>query len=372
MRFAGYFISLIMINFFKGYPAFGRFPLALILLYTASLLSSGSCKKNNSTPQPVDSSGLAKTFSNPIINGADPWVAQRAGSYYYMHTLGNRLAIWKTDKMSVLREKNPVNVYAPPPGQANSANLWAPELHWLDNAWYIYYTAGAGHDSTQRSWVLENKNEDPTRGTWTDRGRIFSADLDIWAIDGTVFNYQNKRYFIFSGRPVIGIQNQNIYISEMSNPWTLTGPVVKISEPQLSWETNGPVNEGPEILVNPNGDVYLIFSASGCWTDNYTLGYLRLKAGESPMTASNWQKAQQPVFSKNVQGNAFGPGHNSFFKSPDGKEDWIIYHANSSSGDGCGSKRSVRMQKFTWNNDGTPNFGQPVATGQKIAVPSGE
>src|SRR5690606_32309764 len=61
-----------------------------------------------------------------------------------------------------------------------------------------------------------------------------------------------------------------------------------------------------------------------------------------------------------------------FFKSPDGTEDWLIYHGNASELEGCSSTRSVRAQKFTWNDDGTPNFGEPVAAGTPVASPSGE
>jgi len=62
------------------------------------------------------------------------------------------------------------------------------------------------------------------------------------------------------------------------------------------------------------------------------------------------------------------------FKSPDGTEDWIIYHANPApkNGQGCGATRSTWMQKFTRNADGTPDFGVPVATGVAMKVPSGE
>jgi GH43 family beta-xylosidase len=67
---------------------------------------------------------------------------------------------------------------------------------------------------------------------------------------------------------------------------------------------------------------------------------------------------------------AFGPGHNGFFKSPDGKQDWIIYHANPEPGEGCGNFRSPRIQRFTWNVDGTPNFGTPVPLGQPLEKPA--
>jgi len=69
---------------------------------------------------------------------------------------------------------------------------------------------------------------------------------------------------------------------------------------------------------------------------------------------------------------AYAPGHNGFFKSRDGKEDWIIYHANSLPNQGCGNARNPRMQKFTWNADGTPNFGEPVPINKPIKKPSGE
>jgi GH43 family beta-xylosidase len=131
------------------------------------------------------------------------------------------------------------------------------------------------------------------------------------------------------------------------------------------------VNEGPEILKNPAGKVFLVYSASGCWTDEYALGMLTLN-GTDPMVASNWVKTATPVFSKSPGRSVYGPGHNSFFKSPDGTEDWILYHANSSPGQGCTDTRSPRMQKFTWNADGTPNFGEPVASGSAVTKPSGE
>lgn len=49
-----------------------------------------------------------------------------------------------------------------------------------------------------------------------------------------------------------------------------------------------------------------------------------------------------------------------------------MYHANSTSGGGCGNGRTTRAQEFTWNADGTPDFGTPVALGTTLPGPSGE
>jgi GH43 family beta-xylosidase len=56
-------------------------------------------------------------------------------------------------------------------------------------------------------------------------------------------------------------------------------------------------------------------------------------------------------------------------KSPDGTEDWIIYHAAKHSG--AGWDRNLRAQKFTWQADGSPDFGTPVSAGVPLTVPSG-
>jgi len=45
--------------------------------------------------------------------------------------------------------------------------------------------------------------------------------------------------------------------------------------------------------------------------------------------------------------------------------------ANPEPGEGCGNFRSPRIQRFTWNVDGTPNFGTPVPLGQPLEKPAG-
>lgn len=344
-----------------------------ILVVVASLENCSKKTNGGGTTPIVPTPKPDTTFSNPLMQGSDPWIIQEDTNYYYTHTLGNRIALWKTSNVSRLAQAQQSTVFQPTPGTPNSRNIWAPELHRLNGKWYLYYTAGSGPDSTQRLWVSENSSADPLTSTWIDKGRIFAPGADFWAIDGTVLEHNGNHYLIWSGRPNLSMQNQNLYIARMSNPWTLEGEAVMISQPELSWERNGgPVNEGPQVLKNSEGRVFVVYSASGCWTDDYALGLLSLKEGGNPLNASDWTKSSQPVFTKAPQNNAFGPGHNAFFTSRDGSEQWIIYHANSNSGEGCGEKRNIRIQEYTWSSTGLPNFGQPVATGRRFPKPSGE
>jgi GH43 family beta-xylosidase len=99
---------------------------------------------------------------------------------------------------------------------------------------------------------------------------------------------------------------------------------------------------------------------------------LALRTGGDPLNTADWLKSERPVFAENAAAGVYAPGHNAFFKSPDGTQDWLIYHANSSPGQGCGDARTPRMQPITWRADGTPDFGTPVPVDRPLAVPSGE
>ena len=86
-------------------------------------------------------------------------------------------------------------------------------------------------------------------------------------------------------------------------------------------------------------------------TEHYKLGMLTIDANKDPMVKENWSKSDKPVFQASEENGIWGPGHNGFTVSPDGTEDWIIYHALLNK---VGGKRMLMMQKFTWNADGTP------------------
>jgi GH43 family beta-xylosidase len=129
------------------------------------------------------------------------------------------------------------------------------------------------------------------------------------------------------------------------------------------------VNEGPEILKHGD-DIFLVYSGSACWTDYYALGVVRARSGSNLLDPASWSKYDHPFLEQDREAKVFGTGHNGFFKSPDGKEDWIIYHANPGSNEGCGGMRSPRIQKFTWNSDGSPNFGKPIGTEVTLQKPS--
>ena len=308
------------------------------------------------------------TFTNPIVNrGADPWVIRWNSKYYFCQSRRNDgVRVAEATNLEDIGKGISKCVWQPGPGAPYSKEIWAPELHLVRGKWYIYVAADNGDNASHRMYVLEGTSMDPTQ-PFVLKGKI-AAPEDRWAIDGTVLEMPDgKLYFIWSGWKGTDNVAQNLYIAPMNNPWTISGPRVCISKPIHVWERHGlPINEGPEVLWHGNR-LFVIYSASGVWTDNYCLGELAWNGGDV-LDPKSWVKNPEPAFSSTAA--VSGPGHCSFVVSPDSKEDWIVYHAHVQFG--SASVRDVRIQRFTWNADGSPDFGTPVSAGTPLTRPSGE
>lgn len=315
-------------------------------------------------------------ITNPlIVPGADPWVTRSGDWYYYTDTRVNRVELRRSKTLAGLRDAERKTIWKAPAFGPNSRSIWAPELHFVKDRWFVYYTATDEHqtDAARRIFVLESESTDPF-GPWRDRGRlIVPAPDDAYAIDGTLHQHSDgKLYFLWSGREHSESGPQNLYIAEMEDALTLRSPRVRISTPEHDWEKHGwPVNEGPQVLERGNR-LFVVYSASGYSTPDYCLGLLQHR-GANLLDPSAWQKSKEPVFSAILTESpkVYGPGHCSFFKSPDGREDWIVYHARDLE-DIHQRPRDVRAQRFGWTDDGLPVFGRPIAPGVLIPAPSGE
>lgn len=342
------------------------------LIVLTTFLNIGFSQKNN-----IQSIANALIFNNPVWDGADPWMVKQGDNYVYCYSVNNSIRVSKSKRMTISGETK--TIWTAPPTGWNQSCIWALETHFLGNRWYVYYAAGESGPPFihQRSGVLRSKTSD-VFSNYEDLGILNTGDNQedsnsaIWAVDLTVFEFKNKLYAVWSG----WIKNENtdatqqyLYLAEMENPCKIKGKRIQISSPNESWETGGPLNlnEGPEMLQNGN-QLFIVYSCRESWLTDYKLGMLKLiDPNTSLLDPTNWSKIG-PVFSGNEQ--VYGVGHCSFVKSPDGKEDWIIYHSKKSTAPGW--DRDVRIQPFTWNRDGTPNFGSPVPAGQKLSVPSGE
>src|SRR6188768_4043385 len=147
----------------------------------------------------VQVASAQKTFTNPLLpSGPDPWSIYKDGYYYYMNSTGNNLTIRKTKNIAYLSSAEKKVVWTPPETGEYSKELWAPEIHFLQNKWYIYFAADSGNNNDHRMYVLENASADPLLGEWVMKGKLTTPE-DKWAIDGSVMEHKGKLYLIWSG-----------------------------------------------------------------------------------------------------------------------------------------------------------------------------
>ncbi|MFD5625191.1 family 43 glycosylhydrolase [Streptomyces sp. NPDC127072] len=312
----------------------------------------------------------AVTFTNPIAEQrADPHIFRHTDGYYYFTATVpayDRIVLRRATTLQGLSSAAETTIWSKHASGEMGAHIWAPEIHFIDGRWYVYFAAGASNDIWKiRPYVLESSSANPLTGTWTERGRI-ALPLDTFSLDATTFVVNGTRYLSWAQNdPAVG-DGTNIYLARMANPWTISGSPVLISRPTNAWETIGhTVNEGPSVIQR-GGRIFMTFSASA--TDsNYCLGLLTASASADLMNAASWTKTPNPVFTSNTATGQYGPGHNTFTTSEDGRSDILVYHDRNYrdiSGDPLNDpNRRTRYQKLYWNADGTPNFGIPVADG---------
>ena len=318
-------------------------------------------------------------FKNPISedNAPDPFMTYDSitGYYYALFTIGKRLELFRSrHAASVVSDADSRIIYSVDSEKDGIYGcIWAPEMHRGSNGrWYIY-TSGSitPNHSQKRLFIMEGPSEDPFVGEWRFKGFPMP---DVFSIDPTVYTAPSGKQYLCSSR-LDDIVGQTIDITELVNPYTVGERTATIAKAELDWELVPPYVKNYAIVeggffLERDGRLYVIYSANGCWSKDYCLGILEYTGGEM-CDANSWKKHEKPIF---VYGNGvFGPGHASFFKSPDGKEVWCAYHGLKDENESCTvAKRYFNIQKIDFDKTGFPIMGEPVGYETFITAPSGE
>ena len=113
----------------------------------------------------VNAQPPGRTFTNPLVrsrDSADPWMVYHEGYYYFTATLdpNGGIWVWKSSRLADLDSSAKVKVHTPESKQRGK-QIWAPELHFINSRWYLYYTASDGVDENHRVYVIESRGRDP-------------------------------------------------------------------------------------------------------------------------------------------------------------------------------------------------------------------
>ena len=307
---------------------------------------------------------------NPLIpQRADPFVYRHTDGYYYFTASVpeyDRVELRRSRTIAGLATAMPVNVWRKPAAGPMSDLIWAPEIHYLDGAWYVYVAAAPSREIKDdlfqhRIYVLSTAAENPLVGEWVVAGRM-ETGLDPFCLDATAFRHRDRLYFVWAQKHPSIPGNSNLYIAPMASPTRLAGQPVLLSRPEYDWEVQGfLVNEGPAVLVR-RGRVFLSYSASAT-DERYCMGLLHANEYADLLNPASWSKSPQPVFRTSAERQVYGPGHNSFTVSEDGAQDLLVYHARHYReivGDPLWNPdRHTCVQPLRWDERGMPVFGLP-------------
>lgn len=324
---------------------------------------------------------MKKEYLNPVVTQrADPFIYKHSDGWYYFTASVpeyDRIEIRRSKTIQELKDAEAITVWKKHESGKMSNLIWAPEIHYLNNKWYIYFAAAPDieiyNDAFKhRMYVLENKNDNPLTGEWIEKGQLVT-DHESFSLDATAFVSKNKLYYVWAQQDIkiCPKSHSNIYIAEMENPWTLKTKPVLLTKPEFDWETKiFWVNEGPAILKK-NGKIFLTYSASAT-DENYCMGMLTADEDADLLDCNSWVKSKEPVFKTSYENGQYGPGHNCFTVSEDGKEDILVYHARNYTeiqGDPLyDPNRHTRVEVVKWNDDGTPDFGVPSRDSYMVEV----
>jgi len=317
-------------------------------------------------------------FVNPIGEGADPWITRdpNVERYLWCMSHGNRAIAIHTSRSPASMGRRHIVWRAPKNGPV-SKQVWAPELHYLEGRWHIYFAASDGKNENHLAYVLRSKTRDPL-GEYELFGPLATGEgpdgrsPNIWAIDMTVLTLKGRLYAVWSGWDAPGTDRQYLYIAQMASPTRLAAPRTRIcANDGHLWErierrpgARG-LNEAPQVFQSPKATA-IVYSCGASWLPTYKLGLLEF-VGNDPLNSKSWKKRKRPMFEGS--GDIHGVGHSCFVQSLDGEAWWHIYHAKRSRQ--AGWQRAVYAQPMSVGSLGYPIFGRPHEAGSPLPLPAG-
>ena len=320
------------------------------------------------------------TFSNPVHKGylADPACLLHEGTYYAVGTgVAEAGGTYQPSRVvPMLRSKDlqrwePVGPVLAPPAEEVGGQFWAPELAYDQGTFYLYYHAsGNGHGFRIR--VATSKTPE---GPYTDIGRPMTDVLrNNFAIDSAFFRDDDGQRYLFYATDFYDsdattFRGTALVVDKMKSMTELAGHPQTVMRAHWQWQVYqrnrlmGGVRadwytlEGPSV-VKHGGKYYCLYSGGNYQNDTYGVDYLVADQLSGP-----WREAGQfrgPQIMRTIPGEVIGPGHNGLVKSPDGKRDYILYHAWNE----AMTERQLWADPLVWTDDG-PHIERFAARIQK-------
>jgi GH43 family beta-xylosidase len=307
----------------------------------------------------------SESFQNPVYTGylADPFCWYHDGLYYAVGTRGPGTADPSRDvpmiKSKDLQHWEYVGHVLELPPEERGGAVWAPETAYHEGTFYLYYHAD-GYGKGFRVRVATSKNpEGPYRDTGVPVTDVAKNDF---AIDSHAFRDDDGQWYLFyatdfTNHDATTFRGTALVVDRLIDMTRLEGKPVPVMRAHWSWQIyernrnlRGEVAdwytlEGPGVIKR-GGKYYCFYSGGNYQNDSYGVDYLVADNIRGPWTEVGRERGPQIL--RSVPGKIFGPGHHSIVSSPDGKSDYLVYHAWNAER----TARQVWVDPLVWSANG--------------------
>jgi arabinan endo-1,5-alpha-L-arabinosidase len=326
----------------------------------------------------------ARTYTNPVVarNFPDPFVLQHEGQYYAFGTTGQGRTpdgrVFTLLTSANLVDWRPLGGALTPAPGTEQADYWSPEVVLHEDTFYMYYSRGGGAIGASVGHQLHVATSTRPEGPYTEIAALPVPD-SLFTIDAHPFRDTDGQWYLFYARDFTDTADgyypgTGLVVDRLTTMTQLAGQPKTVLRARHSWtlfEANRTMPlygnrtfaqwhtlEGPFVRLHA-GKYYCFFSGANFLTDRYGVDFCAADHVLGPYVDSGSDAGARVLHS--VPGRVRGPGHHSHVLGPDGRTEYLVYHAWNA----AMTERQLCIDKLAWQAQGPRCLG-PTTTPQKL------
>jgi len=332
----------------------------------------------------VAARAAARTYTNPVYahQFPDPFVLRHQGRYYAFGTTGkDRAADGRIFTLltsdNLVDWKNDGGALTAPEG-AEGADFWAPEVVYHQGTFYLYYSMGGGAIAATVGHRLHVATSKKPEGPY-EQVALLDVPESKFTIDAHPFQDTDGQWYLFYARDFIDTDRgyrpgTGLVVDRLASMTRLAGESRTVMRARHDWtvfEKNRTMPlygnktfaewhtlEGPFVRRH-GGKYYCFYSGANFLTPRYGVDYCVANSILGPYSDAGAEKGPRVLHA--VAGHVRGPGHHSHVLGPDGKTEYLVYHAWNTGM----TERQLCIDKLAWTAQG-PRCVGPSFTPQPI------
>jgi beta-xylosidase len=332
---------------------------------------------------PASALARPRTYTNPVYTGSmpDPGLLQHDGVYYAFGTTGDERKvdgrIFTVLRSTDLVDWTELGGALTPPSDDRGFQYWAPEAAFDGGRFYLYFAMGG---KEPEKFAIRVATSERPEGPYTDTGTpLVDCENNRFTIDAHPFRDDDGQWYLFYAK---NFPNEDggahpgtaVVVDRLVGMTKLAGACKTVVRARYAWtlyEAHRRMDvygktfdwhtiEGPWVRKHA-GKYYCFYSGSNYQTVNYGVDFVVADSVMGPYSGAG----DHARVLRGIPGKVRGPGHHSIVVGPDGKTEYVVYHA----WDKDMKVRQMCVDRLEWTRSG-PHVVGPTTTPQPVPMAS--